>query len=293
MQIHPYIVGMDTALPHEEQVAPVNQGVVIREAASQALNSPTIPAEDKGKEVAVESLPPKKRRRTVPPSGLKEQSSTDKADLKDTIAPYLSLNEAAGPSGQALATRAVVSIVEALNLAGGDLWSNLHLNNNLLDSGLRTSVVVSIFPLLTCFIRTLYPSFFPQPVSIFLPQSILNLLQYDLVRDNREAYLHAQLAETTSAAEAVARTHAEQLNLLTERMNDLKKSWEEEKTRADEAEQRNKVLQQALELAQINDAKVKAILDNLCTENCTLKAEVRRLNSQEKSPAETSRGVHC
>ena len=113
------------------------------------------------------------------------------------------------------------------------------------------------------------------------------------MRDTREAYLQAQLAETTAAAEAVARTHSEQLNLLTERMNDLKKSWEEEKTRADEAEQRNKVLQQALELARINDAKVKAILDNLCTENCTLKAEVRRLNSQEKSPAETSRGVHC
>ena len=99
-------------------------------------------------------------------------------------------------------------------------------------------------------------------------------------------------AKTTSVAEAVARTHADQLNLLTERINDLEKSREEEKIRADEAEQKNKALQQALELARINDAKVMTILDNLCTENCTLKAEVRKFNSQEKSPAETSRRVH-
>ena len=49
-------------------------------------------------------------------------------------------------------------------------------------------------------------------------------------------------AETTSVPEVVARTHADKLNLLTERINDLEKSWEEEKTRVDEAEQRNKVL---------------------------------------------------
>ena len=142
MHIHPHIVGMDATLPHEERTAPVNQGVVIRDAASQAPNPPSV------------------------------------------------------------------------------------------------------------------------------------------------------LAKTTSVAEAVARTHADQLNLLTERINDLEKSREEEKMRADEAEQKNKVLQQALELARINDAKVMTILDNLCTENCTLKAEVRKFNSQEKSPAETSRRVH-
>ena len=43
-------------------------------------------------------------------------------------------------------------------------------------------------------------------------------------------------AKTTSVAEVVARTHADQLNLLTERINDLEKSREEEKIRADEAE---------------------------------------------------------
>ena len=143
MQIHPHIVGIDATLPHEEQAAPVNQSVVIREAASQAPNPPSVPA------------------------------------------------------------------------------------------------------------------------------------------------------ETTSVPEVVARTHADQLNLLTERINDLEKSWEEEKTRAYEAEQRNKVLQQALELARINDAKVMTILDNLYTENRTLKAEVRKLNSQGKNPAETSRRAHC
>ena len=113
------------------------------------------------------------------------------------------------------------------------------------------------------------------------------------MRENREANLQAQIAEATSAAEAVAKTHAEQLKLLAKRANDLKKSWGEEKTRADEAEQRVKVLQQTLELAKINDAKVKVILDNLCIENGTLKAEVQRLNNLEKDLAEASRGARC
>ena len=136
-------------------------------------------------------------------------------------------------------------------------------------------------------------SLFPYSISNFLPQNIINLLHYNRVRENREANLQAQITEATSAAEAVAITHAEQLKLLAKRSDDLKKLWEEEKTRADEAERRAKVLQQALELAKINDAKVKAILDNLCTENGTLKAEVRRLNSQEKDLAEASRGARC
>ena len=97
--------------------------------------------------------------------------------------------------------------------------------------------------------------------------------------------------ETTSVAEALARMYEDQLNLLTGRINDLERSQEEAKTRADEAEQRNKALQQALDLARINDAKVKTILDNLCIENRTLKAEVRRHNCQGKDIAETSRRV--
>ena len=142
MHIHPHIVGMDATLPHEERTAPVNQGVVIRDAASQALNPPFVPA------------------------------------------------------------------------------------------------------------------------------------------------------VTTSVPEVVTRAHADQLSLLTEHINDLEKSWEEEKTRAYEAEQRNKVLQQALELARINDAKVTTILDNPCTKNRALRAEVRKLNSQGKDPVETSRRAH-
>ena len=97
--------------------------------------------------------------------------------------------------------------------------------------------------------------------------------------------------ETTSVAEALARMYEDQLNLLTGRINDLERSQEEAKTRADEAEQRNKALQQALDLARINDAKVQTILDNLCIENRTLKAEVRRHNCQGKDIAETSRRV--
>ena len=100
-----------------------------------------------------------------------------------------------------------------------------------------------------------------------------------MVRENREANLQDQIAETLSAAEARTITHAEQLELLAKRANDLEKSRGEEKTRADEAEQGVKVLQQTLELAKINDAKVKVILDNLCIENGSLKSEVQRLNN--------------
>ena len=119
---------------------------MIREAAPQAPNSPSLPTEDKGRRVAVEPLPPKKRRRTVPLSELKEGPSADEADLKDMIAPYLSLNEAAGSSGQALATQVITSVVDALNLAGEDLWNNIHSNevDNLMDSGLRSSAMVSV-----------------------------------------------------------------------------------------------------------------------------------------------------
>ena len=144
---------MGKSSPREGKVIPVNQGVMIREAAPQTPNSPSIPAEDKGKRIAVEPLPPKKTKRTVPLSELKEGSSASKAELKDMIAPYLSLDEAAGPSGQALATQVIASVVEALNLAGGDLWSNIHPNkvDNLLDSGLRSSVIVSVPSLSICF----------------------------------------------------------------------------------------------------------------------------------------------
>ena len=76
----------------------------------------------------------------IPESG--EEPLALKAELKNMVTPYLSLDEAAGSSGQALATQAVTSVVEALNFVGGDLWTNLHQNkiNNLLESGLRTSV---------------------------------------------------------------------------------------------------------------------------------------------------------
>ena len=147
-----YVVDMGKPSPRKRNITPVNQGVVFREAAPRTPNSPSIPAEDKGKRVTTEPSPPTKRRRTAPLSELREGSSANKVELRDMITSYLSLDEAAGPSGQALAAQAVNSVVEALNLAGGDLWSNIHLNkvNNLLDSGLRSSVMVSIVSLSTC-----------------------------------------------------------------------------------------------------------------------------------------------
>ena len=81
--------------------------------------------------------------------------------------------------------------------------------------------------------------------SIFtsFPQNILNLLQFDLVRENRENDFQAKIAEkekdlqeTKSAAEALTKTQTDQLELLAKRANDLEKAKEGEKTRADEAE---------------------------------------------------------
>ena len=72
------------------------------------------------------------------------------AELKNMVTPYLSLDEAAGSSGQALATQVVTGVVEALNFVGGELWTNLQKSriNNLLELSLRTSVVVSTLPIL-------------------------------------------------------------------------------------------------------------------------------------------------
>lgn len=71
--------------------------------------------------------------------------------------------------------------------------------------------------------------------------------------------------------------HAEVLELMEKRANDLEEEKGKEKCRADEAEQAVRILQQSLELAKINAAKSKVILDNLSSENDTLKAEVQRL----------------
>lgn len=118
----------------------------------------------------------------------------------------------------------------------------------------------------------------------YFPLNILSLLQYDLVRGDRETGLRGKVAEkekslqeTKSAAEAMTKTHAEQLELLAKRANDLEEAKGKEKSRADEAEHGVKVLQQTLEMAKINAAKSKVVLDNLSSENDTLKVEVQRL----------------
>lgn len=64
---------------------------------------------------------------------------------------------------------------------------------------------------------------------------------------------------------------------MAKRANYLEEAKGKEKSRADEAEQGVKILQQSLELAKINAAKSKVVLDELSSENDTLKAEVQRL----------------
>lgn len=147
------VAAVEPAVPKKSRYrkksnTPKEQGVAFREVIPETSKSPLVLAEDKGKKrVVVEPSPPSKRQKMAPISEAGEEPLAPEAELKNMIAPYLSLDEAAGSSGQTLAAQAITSVVEALNFVGGDLWSNLQRNkiNNLLELGLRTSVVVSTF----------------------------------------------------------------------------------------------------------------------------------------------------
>lgn len=97
------------------------------------------------------------------------------------------------------------------------------------------------------------------------------------MREDREAGLRAQAAEKEESLQKASKTHTEVLELMEKRANDLEEEKGKEKSRANEAEQAVKILQQSLELAKINASKSKVILDNLSSDNDTLKAEVKRL----------------
>ena len=138
---------------------PKEQGVVFREGVPEASKSPLVPAGDKGKKKVVEeSSPPSKRQRVASLPEVVDEPFAPEAELKNMVNPYLSLDEAAGSSGQALATQAVTSVVEALNFVGGELWANLQKSkiNNLLELSLRTSVVVSTLSILIQHIVSTY-----------------------------------------------------------------------------------------------------------------------------------------
>ena len=130
---------------------PKEQGVVFREGVPEASKSPLVPAGDKGKKKVVEeSSPPSKRQRVASLPEVVDEPLAPEAELKNMVNLYLSVDEATGSSGQALATQAVTSVVEALNFVGGELWANLQKSkiNNLLELSLRTSVVVSTLSIL-------------------------------------------------------------------------------------------------------------------------------------------------
>lgn len=103
------------------------------------------------------------------------------------------------------------------------------------------------------------------------------MLKYDSVREDRKAGLRAQASEKEQSLKEASKTHAKVLELMAKRANELEEEKGKEKSRADEAEQAVKILQQSLELPKINVAKSKIILNDLSSENDTLKAEVQRL----------------
>lgn len=97
------------------------------------------------------------------------------------------------------------------------------------------------------------------------------------MREDREADLRSQAAEKEKTLEEASKSHAEVLELMAKRANDLEEEKEKEKSRADKAEQAVKILQQTLEMEKINEAKAKVVRNDLSSEVDTLKAEVKRL----------------
>ena len=134
---------------------PKELGVVFREVPPEKPKSPLVPAGDKGKaKLTKEASPPSKRQKTTNLPEVVDEPLAPEAELKNMMASYLSLDEAAGSSGQTLATQAVTGVVESLNFIGSELWTKLQKSgfNNLLELSLRTSVVVRIFPILVRYI---------------------------------------------------------------------------------------------------------------------------------------------
>lgn len=93
---------------------------------------------------------------------------------------------------------------------------------------------------MSLYILNCYSSFFPHPFFYSPLQNILILLQYDLVRENRENALKAQISEkdkafqeTKSTAEALSKNHSDQLELQAKCVNDMESAKEKEKIRVD------------------------------------------------------------
>ena len=128
---------------------------MFREVPPEKPKSPLVPAGDKGKaKLTMDASPPSKRQKTTNLPEVVDEPLAPEAELKNMMASYLSLDEAAGSSGQTLATQAVTGVVESLNFIGSELWTKLQKSgfNNLLELSLRTSVVVRIFPILVRYI---------------------------------------------------------------------------------------------------------------------------------------------
>ena len=85
---------------------------MFREVVPEISKSPLVPAGDKGKKKVVEeSSPPSKRQKVASLPEVVDEPLAPEAELKNMVTPYLSLDEAAGSSGQALATQAITSVV--------------------------------------------------------------------------------------------------------------------------------------------------------------------------------------
>ena len=67
------------------------------------------------------------------------------------------------------------------------------------------------------------------------------------------------------------------INEIKASLLDSVEACKKEKVRANEAQQGVQILQQTLEMAKINVAKAKTVLDDISAENDTLKVEVQRL----------------
>ena len=146
------VVAAEPAVPRKTRYskkssAPKEQGIVLKEVSSEKPKSPLVPAGDKGKvKLVEEASPPSKRQKIIHLPEVVVEPLAPEVELKNMITSYLSLDDAAGSSGQMLSTQAITSAVESLNLMSGELWNKLQNSgfDDLLELSVRTSIVVRI-----------------------------------------------------------------------------------------------------------------------------------------------------
>lgn len=120
---------------------------MIRESTSEVVQSPPVPAGDKGKKVVEDVPPPKKKQRTIPSAEPRQTTPVDGTKrLFVDLNLRLDLDDAAEPLGVSTASAALSRMTHTANTMGSGMWNKLGDDDemNLLDPGIHSSLMVRI-----------------------------------------------------------------------------------------------------------------------------------------------------